>query len=58
MPGSKVEVYYNPELTPLRGRPDIFVKGSYNRWRGRNGIYQRQSAAYCAKVGEVMGKEL
>jgi len=50
VPGSQVEVYYNPELTPLRGRPDIFVKGSYNRWRGRNGVYQRQAAAYCAKV--------
>lgn len=30
--GQKVEVYYNPDKTVLRGRPDIYVCGSFNRW--------------------------
>ncbi len=30
--GEKVTVYYNPDNTVLRGRPDIWVRGSWNRW--------------------------
>jgi len=30
--GQKVTVYYNPDRTVLRGRPDVFVRGSFNRW--------------------------
>ena len=41
--GRPVDIYYNPELTPLRGRPDIFVRGSWNR-------YQKQESAYCIQV--------
>ncbi len=27
----QVEVYYNPEHTPLRGRPNIYVRYGFNR---------------------------
>jgi hypothetical protein len=27
------EVHYNPTLTPLRGRPEVYVSGGFNRWR-------------------------
>lgn len=30
--GQSVDVYYNPDLTVLRGRPDIYMRGSWNRW--------------------------
>ena len=30
--GQRVSVYYNPDRTVLRGRPDVFVRGSFNRW--------------------------
>jgi starch synthase len=30
--GQKLTVYYNPDRTVLRGRPDVFVRGSFNRW--------------------------
>jgi hypothetical protein len=29
--GDKLELFYNPDLTPLRGPPDIYVRGSFNR---------------------------
>jgi starch synthase len=29
--GEKLELYYNPDLTPLRGRPEIYVRGGFNR---------------------------
>lgn len=31
--GQPAELYYNPDHTPLRGRPDIYVKGAFNRWQ-------------------------
>ncbi|CAD7701776.1 unnamed protein product [Ostreobium quekettii] len=31
--GSTVEIYYRPDLTVLRGRPEVYVRGSFNRWR-------------------------
>ncbi|KAJ9523115.1 hypothetical protein QJQ45_023899 [Haematococcus lacustris] len=27
-----MEVFYNPEHTPLRGRPDIYLRTGWNRW--------------------------
>ncbi|KAL6763588.1 starch synthase [Haematococcus lacustris] len=30
--GQKMEVFYNPEHTPLRGRPDIYLRTGWNRW--------------------------
>ncbi|GMH33457.1 hypothetical protein BSKO_01291 [Bryopsis sp. KO-2023] len=30
--GENVEVYYRPDLTVLRGRPDVYIRGSFNRW--------------------------
>jgi starch synthase len=30
--GQKLTVYYNPDRTVLRGRPDVFLRGSFNRW--------------------------
>ena len=35
--GKPVEVYYNPDETVLRGRPEVYVSGSYNRWRHPSG---------------------
>jgi starch synthase len=29
--GEKLELFYNPDLTPLRGRPEIYVRGGFNR---------------------------
>jgi hypothetical protein len=29
--GETVELFYNPDLTPLRGRPFIDVQGAFNR---------------------------
>lgn len=26
-------MYYNPTVSPLRGRPDIYLAGGFNRWR-------------------------
>lgn len=36
--GQPVEVFYNPDLTALRGRPEIFMRGSFNRWRHSNAL--------------------
>jgi len=30
--GQTVELFYNPDLTPLRGRPTIQLQGGFNRW--------------------------
>lgn len=27
-----MEIFYNPEHTPLRGRPNIFMRAGWNRW--------------------------
>jgi len=31
--GEPCDVFYNPDLTPLRGRPEIFLRAGFNRWR-------------------------
>lgn len=36
--GEKCDIYYNPDLTPLRGRPEIFARGAFNRWTHPNRI--------------------
>lgn len=36
--GQICELYYNPDLTPLRGRPEIYVRGAFNRWQHPNSI--------------------
>lgn len=30
--GQRIKLFYNPDRTPLRGRPDVYVKGGFNRW--------------------------
>jgi starch synthase len=30
--GEPCDVYYNPDMTPLRGRPEVYVRGGWNRW--------------------------
>ncbi len=29
--GQSVRVYYNPDVTPLRGRPEAWLRGGWNR---------------------------
>lgn len=29
--GQTVRVYYNPDVTPLRGRPEAWLRGGWNR---------------------------
>jgi starch synthase len=36
--GQRCDVFYNPDRTVLRGRPDVFVRGSWNRWAHPDGI--------------------
>ncbi len=31
-PALHAQVFYNPDMTPLRGRPEVFMRGSFNRW--------------------------
>lgn len=31
--GDMVSVFYNPQRTMLQGRPEVYVRGSFNRWR-------------------------
>ena len=30
--GQAVSLFYNPDLTSLRGRPEVWLRGSHNRW--------------------------
>lgn len=30
--GQACEVFYNPDITNLRGRPEIWIRGGFNRW--------------------------
>eukprot|EP01025_Chloroclados_australasicus_P026535 TRINITY_DN26388_c1_g1_i6.p1 TRINITY_DN26388_c1_g1~~TRINITY_DN26388_c1_g1_i6.p1 ORF type:complete len:800 (+),score=97.95 TRINITY_DN26388_c1_g1_i6:62-2461(+) len=30
--GETAKLYYNPNATVLRGRPEVYVRGSWNRW--------------------------
>lgn len=31
--GQTVDVFYNPDHTSLRGRPEVWLRGSWNRWK-------------------------
>lgn len=33
--GEEVTVFYNPDITVLRGRPEIYLRGSWNRHANR-----------------------
>ncbi|KAG6584091.1 Soluble starch synthase 3, chloroplastic/amyloplastic [Cucurbita argyrosperma subsp. argyrosperma] len=35
--GSTVTVFYNPTNTPLNGKPEVWFRGSFNRWSHRKG---------------------
>ncbi|PNY08300.1 soluble starch synthase 3 chloroplastic/amyloplastic-like [Trifolium pratense] len=35
--GSTVTVFYNPSNTNLNGKPEVWFRGSFNRWSHRNG---------------------
>ncbi|XP_042478989.1 starch synthase 3, chloroplastic/amyloplastic-like [Macadamia integrifolia] len=35
--GSTVTVFYNPSNTVLNGKPEVWFRGSFNRWTYRNG---------------------
>ena len=30
--GESVTVFYNPDATVLRGRPEVWLRGCWNRW--------------------------
>ena len=30
--GEPVTVFYNPDATVLRGRPEVWLRGCWNRW--------------------------
>jgi starch synthase len=49
--GGAVDVFYNPDLTPLRGRPEIFLRAGFNRWRQSNGSAVRMTPAMPGGVG-------
>lgn len=34
--GEAVTVFYNPDITVLRGRPEIYLRGSWNRYISSN----------------------
>ena len=36
--GETCEVYYNPDMTVLEGRPEVYMRGSWNRWTHPQGI--------------------
>ncbi|KAK7245860.1 hypothetical protein RIF29_40713 [Crotalaria pallida] len=35
--GSTATVFYNPSNTNLKGKPEVWFRGSFNRWSHRNG---------------------
>lgn len=50
--GKKVTVFYNPDRTVLRGRPDVYISGGFNRSRHPETI---QSQSMIAAVPEAGG---
>ncbi|KAM1033523.1 hypothetical protein FF1_037005 [Malus domestica] len=40
--GNKVTVFYNPANTVLNGKPEVWFRGSFNRWTHRKGPLQPQ----------------
>jgi hypothetical protein len=50
--GEPCEVYYNPDMTALRGRPEVYMRGSWNRWTHPNGIpTTKLDAAFTCGIG-------
>jgi hypothetical protein len=54
--GESVTVFYNPDATVLRGRPEVWLRGCWNRWApcsdetqdavlGSRGCYQSTASA-------------
>ena len=39
--GQSVRVYYNPDVTPLRGRPETWLRGGWNRYAPENLLHQQ-----------------
>ena len=40
--GTLVTVFYNPENTNLNGKPEVWFRGSFNRWTHRMGPLRPQ----------------
>ncbi|CAM6097771.1 unnamed protein product [Calypogeia fissa] len=36
--GEDVTIFYNPSNTVLNGKPEVYIRGSFNRWTFRHGI--------------------
>lgn len=36
--GEDVTIFYNPSNTVLNGKPEVYIRGSFNRWTYRRGI--------------------
>lgn len=36
--GEDVTIFYNPSNTVLNGKPEVYIRGSFNRWTYRHGI--------------------
>lgn len=50
--GNEVDVYYNPDMTDLRGRPEVYFRGSWNRWTHPTGIpVTRMEPAFSSGIG-------
>ncbi|KAK9861945.1 hypothetical protein WJX84_010056, partial [Apatococcus fuscideae] len=50
--GESMEVFYNPDATVLRGRPETWLRGSFNRWQHPQPIQPRvMTAALPGGVG-------
>ena len=45
--GRTADLYYNPELTPLRGRPEVYVRGSWDRWSKDKADRCGESVGWC-----------
>lgn len=49
--GKKATVYYNPDRTVLRGRPDVFISGGYNRSKHSEVIQPQSMTAAVPEAG-------
>lgn len=50
--GQDVDVFYNPDMTDLRGRPEVYMRGSWNRWTHPSAIpITRMDNAFSSGIG-------
>eukprot|EP00892_Ulva_mutabilis_P005442 jgi/Ulvmu1/326/UM001_0330.1 len=50
--GQEVDVYYNPDMTDLRGRPEVYMRGSWNRWTHPSAIpITKMDNAFSSGIG-------